>query len=228
MRWNDNEITRAIRLNKNGKRFNEIAVELGRNTRSVQVKLNKLGYGENKLTTDEQLVCLNCGEVFNAKIKNKRKFCSQSCSGEYNNRKYPKRKRRDKLEKCLNCEKPLNSRQIKFCSKGCSVKYSWNITVSKIENGDTSLYESTYKKYLIYKYGDKCMKCGWNEINPITGIVPIQLEHKDGNSENNELNNLELLCPNHHSLTPTYGALNKGNGREKRRLKRNFNKCGNT
>jgi hypothetical protein len=46
------------------------------------------------------------------------------------------------------------------------------------------------------------------------------LEHKDGNSENHNLNNLELLCPNHHSLTPTYGALNKGNGRTKRREKR--------
>jgi 5-methylcytosine-specific restriction endonuclease McrA len=64
------------------------------------------------------------------------------------------------------------------------------------------------------------MDCGWCEINPITNKVPIQLEHIDGNSENNSLDNLKILCPNCHSLTPTFGALNKGNGRELRRIKR--------
>ena len=57
--------------------------------------------------------------------------------------------------------------------------------------------------------------------NPVTNNVPIQLDHIDGNSDNNSLDNLKLLCPNCHSLTPTFGALNKGNGRELRRLKRN-------
>lgn len=90
----------------------------------------------------------------------------------------------------------------------------------KIEAGDTSLYEKQYKDYLIYKHGEKCMECGWDKVHPITKKVPIQLEHIDGNSENNSLNNLKLLCPNCHSLTPTYGALNKGNGRETRRIKR--------
>jgi 5-methylcytosine-specific restriction endonuclease McrA len=68
------------------------------------------------------------------------------------------------------------------------------------------------------------MKCGWQEINSTSGYVPIQLEHKDGNSENNKLTNLELLCPNCHSLTSTFGILNKGNGREARRKKRQNNK----
>jgi predicted restriction endonuclease len=73
------------------------------------------------------------------------------------------------------------------------------------------------KKYLIYKYGNKCMKCGWAEVNPTSGKIPIELEHIDGNSENNDLTNVLLLCPNCHSLTPTFRALNKGNGRHKRR-----------
>ena len=61
------------------------------------------------------------------------------------------------------------------------------------------------------------MKCGWEEINNISKKSPIELNHIDGNSENNSISNLELLCPNHHSLTPTYRSLNKGNGRFKRR-----------
>ena len=57
------------------------------------------------------------------------------------------------------------------------------------------------------------MECGWGEKNKFSNTVPIELEHIDGNSENNQLDNLKLLCPNCHSLTPTYKGLNKGNGR---------------
>jgi hypothetical protein len=130
------------------------------------------------------------------------------------------RKREKKEKYCLNCGISIPNRNI-YCNNKCQGEYSTKITFNKIENGDTSFYENTYKKYLIEKYGNKCMKCGWKKINIVTGLVPIQLEHKDGNSENHNLNNLELLCPNCHSLTPTYGALNKGNGRIKRREKRN-------
>ena len=129
------------------------------------------------------------------------------------------RKREKKEKYCLNCGAPIPNRNV-YCNNKCQGEYSTKITFTKIESGDTSFYPDTYKKYLIHKFGNKCMKCGWCEINPTTGLVPIQLEHKDGNSENNSLDNLELLCPNHHSLTPTYGALNKGNGREKRKKKR--------
>lgn len=39
--------------------------------------------------------------------------------------------------------------------------------------------------------------------------IPLELEHTDGNSSNNLLENLELLCPNCHSLTDTYRGKNK-------------------
>jgi hypothetical protein len=217
MKWLKEDIEKIIELNQNGKRFDEIAQLLNRNTRSIQVKLNILGYGENKINPKENLICNNCGKEFIGFKKNKRKFCSQSCAVQYNNKKRPKRY---KLKNCFFCNKPLERHQYKFCSSICNGKYQTQSTYDKIENGDTTFYPFTYKKYLIYKYGEKCMKCGWHEINPVTGLIPIQLEHKDGNSENHNLNNLELLCPNHHSLTPTYGALNKGNGRTKRREKR--------
>lgn len=69
------------------------------------------------------------------------------------------------------------------------------------------------KWYLIKERGEKCEMCGWSEINPHTGNIPIELEHKDGDFTNNDINNLQLLCPNCHSLTPTYKSLNKGKGR---------------
>lgn len=61
-----------------------------------------------------------------------------------------------------------------------------------------------------------CSKCGWDEINLATGKSPVQIDHKNGDSSNHSFSNTQVLCPNCHSLTPTYGALNKGNGRAHR------------
>jgi len=40
--------------------------------------------------------------------------------------------------------------------------------------------------------------------------IPLELEHKNGNRNDNRLENLELLCPNCHALTPTYRGRNIG------------------
>ena len=72
------------------------------------------------------------------------------------------------------------------------------------------------RNYLIRLQDDKCEKCSWSEINPSTGNVLLTINHIDGNSNNHHIKNLEVLCPNCHSLTPNYGNLNKGNGRASR------------
>lgn len=59
------------------------------------------------------------------------------------------------------------------------------------------------------------MSCGlekWQGKN-----IPLEVDHIDGNHENNKLTNLKLLCCNCHALTPTYRIKNKGNGRHCRR-----------
>lgn len=67
------------------------------------------------------------------------------------------------------------------------------------------------------KYHCKCAKCGWGEENPYSHTIPLEVEHIDGNFQNNNEDNLILLCPNCHSLTPTYKGANKGNGRKERK-----------
>ena len=66
------------------------------------------------------------------------------------------------------------------------------------------------------KYQCKCSKCGWGEESPFSHTIPLEVEHIDGNFQNNREDNLTLLCPNCHSLTPTYKGANKGNGRKDR------------
>jgi 5-methylcytosine-specific restriction endonuclease McrA len=38
--------------------------------------------------------------------------------------------------------------------------------------------------------------------------IPLELDHIDGDRHNNTLQNLRLLCPNCHAMTPTYRGRN--------------------
>lgn len=52
-----------------------------------------------------------------------------------------------------------------------------------------------------------CNKCGISEWQGFK--IPLELEHKDGNNQNNVRENLEGLCPNCHSITDTWRGRNK-------------------
>lgn len=51
-----------------------------------------------------------------------------------------------------------------------------------------------------------CNKCGNTQW--LGRDIPLELHHKDGNKNNNSLDNLELLCPNCHYFTDTYKSKN--------------------
>jgi hypothetical protein len=117
---------------------------------------------------------------------------------------------------CTNgCGGAVKAGATKYCSFGCQSQHRYKIKTHLIEAG---LYQcrggyAFLRKHLIRRLGEKCAKCGWNERNTKTGKVPIEIEHIDGNWENNSLNNLTLLCPSCHALTPTFRGLNRGRGR---------------
>ena len=54
---------------------------------------------------------------------------------------------------------------------------------------------------------DRCNRCGqgtvWNDL-PLV----LELNHIDGVNNNNELSNLEIICPHCHSQTKTYKSKN--------------------
>lgn len=87
------------------------------------------------------------------------------------------------------------------------------------ENGmrGVSSISAHIRKYLFKKYGNKCCKCEWSEVNPHTNRIPLEVNHIDGDHTNNIETNLELICPNCHSLTNSYRALNNGHGRPRKR-----------
>lgn len=71
------------------------------------------------------------------------------------------------------------------------------------------------RNYLLKQANYACIRCGWNERHPVDGLALVQIHHIDGNSRNNRPENLEVLCPNCHSLTPKNRGRNRGNGRSR-------------
>ena len=59
----------------------------------------------------------------------------------------------------------------------------------------------------------ECELCGWAVARPIDGVVPVELDHINGDKNDNRLENLRVLCPNCHALQPTHRALNRGSRR---------------
>ncbi len=54
----------------------------------------------------------------------------------------------------------------------------------------------------------KCELCGWTE-RASDGRIPVELDHINGDRNDNRLENLRISCPNCHSLQPTHRGLNQ-------------------
>ena len=48
----------------------------------------------------------------------------------------------------------------------------------------------------------KCESCG--EIEWLGNPIPLELHHADGDTKNNNIENVKLFCPNCHALTDNY------------------------
>lgn len=143
-------------------------------------------------------LCLQCGA-----FTTNPKFCDRSCAVSFNN-KLTKTKTGTP---CLFCDKTCKT---DFCSLQCSVDFRWIVeTLPRILEGKCSA-PGTLKNFLVRVNGEECSECNlgpeWNGK-----LLALQVDHIDGNSDNNSPWNLRLLCPNCHSQTETFGTKGFGN-----------------
>ncbi len=147
-----------------------------------------------------------------------KKYCSRSCSASATNKEKPKRVPGGR---CKVCNEPIRSRYV-YCADHRPTKEK--IQDAKIKDwlegrwsggGDsTGNLSRIVRRFLLESANYSCSKCGFNTPHPVDGSSILEINHIDGNSSNHSPDNLEVLCPNHHALTPSYRGRNKGNGRK--------------
>lgn len=188
------------------------------NISHIKISITKSKYDENPKR------CKYCGEII--PYENRRNdFCNHSCSASFNNQgicrngeDYPKH------SYCLNCGKEIPKGR-KYCRNKCQFDFEHKTYIERWKCGEVSGGKGVddtsnhVRKYLFEKYQNSCQICGWNKLNPYTGLVPLQIHHIDGDCMNNSEENLQLLCPNCHSLTENFGARNQNCTRVDKRIR---------
>ena len=180
-------------------------------------KNNDLGFIE--------VTCAECGNVKNIRVSEYNKsetkmfFCNSSCAAKYNNRKYPKRTKKElKSENtCPLCGKYKDIRGT-LCKK-CYYDTQHNIKIKEL--GEYIGYGENRKKYISGKCQDirrdakrvltedkehekVCAYCKNHEFDDILEVHHLKpISSFDEHTKIKEINdksNLVWLCPNHHAM----------------------------
>jgi hypothetical protein len=143
--------------------------------------------------------CKQCSNKFYKPKHSSRVFCNKTCYIEY------KTKNRIKHELiCSGCgisfiKKKLNPCKtgLRFCTRKCKDNSQ------RLENLGAILRPA--KKGILGQYGYRqiarrnypnlCNRCGYKEH-----IGILRVHHKDRDRKNNDVSNLEILCPNCHEV----------------------------
>ena len=186
----------------------------------------------------EQKICPEClSEFVDKKGRMPKRFCCLSCANKHKGKQQKLMSQtayniNPRLCKMCNVIIPWKQngthKWTSFCSQSCNATYNNYIfikkgnlkgamfnrgieeTLERFERGE--IFRSiTIRKILIRLNGHACSRC--NRTEWMGQPIPLELDHKDGNSKNNMPVNLRLLCATCHAQMPTSRGQNRGKGR---------------
>lgn len=148
-------------------------------------------------------VCLTCSKHFDAPLREVKrgngKYCSRSCSSSSNER------RKKPNITCAHCNKPFykSARRQTYSKSGLFFCCREHKDAAQRIEGLKAIHPDhygtgnplySYRALAFRKLEHKCGRCQWHKITEV-----LEVHHKDCNRANNELSNLEILCPNCHA-----------------------------
>lgn len=161
--------------------------------------------------------CKKCGNEFEPS-KGLTNYCSMSCRNSRERPDEVKEKIRQSMKnglasgKILSYEERLNRMSEQDRERFLNRMKEINLEQKKkardlIMTADfETLSFERLRKRIIYEQDERCNSCGISEW--MGKPISLELEHKDGDHHNDLRDNLEALCPNCHSQTPTFRGRN--------------------
>lgn len=141
-------------------------------------------------TRKPNTICKICSKAIYRRPKeishnNGRVFCSAICYGIANRKEVP----------CVVCGKLILSQfNKKTCSRTCANTHRIGIQYKIGSPKDKVKTLRSLKQKLFLIRGKACERCGYKQYRI------LQVHHKNRNRNDNELDNLEIICPNCHCL----------------------------
>lgn len=132
--------------------------------------------------------CVICGKLVyrrpcQIQRNNGRVYCSMACYGISCRKENP----------CLVCGKLILSKfNKKTCSRSCANKHRAGIKYKMNRPRDKVKSQQSLKIRLLENRGKSCERCDYNKHEI------LQVHHKNRNKNDNNIDNLELICPNCH------------------------------
>lgn len=139
----------------------------------------------------------------NVKRSNRKHYICPECQKE-------ERQSSQILVKCAYCNKEFSKAPSKleksksglhFCCrehKDLAQKLNSGEQFSAIRPEHYGVIVSDYRKLALRNFSHKCAVCGWDEDKDV-----LEVHHKDSNRENNNIENLIILCPLCHKKLTT-------------------------
>jgi predicted nucleic acid-binding Zn ribbon protein len=131
-----------------------------------------------KLYLENPKHCKHCGKEIPYE-KRENDFCNSSCAASFNNKGVCKHgQKKPDHSYCLNCGKEI-TRGRHFCDNTCYAEYERKQYVERWKRGEeTGIIgedgiATAVRKYMFEKNNNSCEICGWHEVNPYTGLVPL-------------------------------------------------------
>lgn len=124
-------------------------------------------------------------------------YCSRVCA----NLRIHTQESKAKIAKGVAASNAANPRPKEQYQKA-GKKTSQTLFLRLFEKPFDDLTKIQKKRIVLHEQDGKCLWCNLSEWldKPMT----FELDHVDGNNENNTRVNLRVLCPNCHSQTPTW------------------------
>lgn len=182
--------------------------------------------------------CVQCSNIIPKNFENK-KFCNRSCATSYNNKGIIRNPnglggfktdnrglgnngggRKVEPNYCKECNIRIKTRSV-YCSNKCFNTYRYKEKIkawhedSTIANNKYGQVPAFLRKYLISEAGYKCTEISCTSTD-FEGVI-LEIDHIDGKADNNSPENLRVVCPQCHALSPFHRALNKNSSRVNRK-----------